>query len=175
MLTYQTEKPKTEAVYTVVKLSKDPEENQIFKDPEENQTFKDPEENQTFNNPPAAPLIFPHHQGSSYVGLPEVLKGLPPVTIVCPGDAPYTQLPPSVWEFVSSPSKDLLDEDSGCSCEEMTQSLDCSLPSSPVSECPPPCHCDDYCILNKTAEGIVPVLVSKEKVPTYSLQTDNQK
>ncbi|KAI4810958.1 hypothetical protein KUCAC02_013885 [Chaenocephalus aceratus] len=106
---------------------------------------------------------------SSYVGLPGVHEASPPLTMIYPGDMSYTQLPSSVWglgvgekEVASSPPEDFLNiscADSGC--EDLTQSPECSLPNSPVEDIPPPCYCNDYCILNKTAEGFAPVLVSR--------------
>lgn len=153
VLTYQTEEIlTTDAVFVVPKP-----------------TTKDPEENQDLHSPPAVTqLAFPQCP-TSYVGLPGLHAAPPPVTMVCPGDSSYTQLPCPVWgvgvaevEVVSPPPKDFFNisrTDSGC--EELTQSPECSLPNSPVDESPPPCYCTDYCILNKTAEGFAPVLVSK--------------
>lgn len=129
---------------------------------------KDPEENQDFHNPQVTQLAFTQCQ-TSYVGLPGIHEAPPPLTMTCPGNTSYTQLPCSVWGFgigeveavVSSPPKDLNIScaDSGCSCEDLTQSPECSLPCSPIDYNPPPSS--DYCVLNKTAEGVVPVLVSK--------------
>ncbi|XP_071325707.1 interleukin-21 receptor-like [Trachinotus anak] len=131
---------------------------------------KDLEENQEIFNPLSTQLVFGQCQ-SSYVGLPEMHEASQPITMVCPGGTSYTQLPCSVWSFgpgdvqvVPSPPQTFLEishTDSGCSCEDMTQSPECSLPNSPVDDSSPPCFCNDYCILNKTAEGVVPVLVSK--------------
>ncbi|XP_038566623.1 uncharacterized protein LOC119897118 isoform X2 [Micropterus salmoides] len=145
---------------------------------------KDPEENQDFHNPSVPQLAFPQCQ-TSYVGLPRIDEASPPLTMVCPGNTSYTQLPCSVWgvgigevEVVFSPPKDFFNisqADSGCSCDDMTQSPECSLPNSPVDDSPPPCYCNDYCILNKTAEGFAPVLVSKgggPDVPSDSMQED---
>lgn len=137
-----------------------------------NPITKEPEENQDFHNLPVTQLVFPQCQ-SSYVGLPGVHEAPPPLTLVCPGDMSYTQLPCSVWgvgigevevppPLFSSPPKDLFNisrEDSGC--EDLTQSPECSVLNSPVDDSPPPCYCSDYCILNKTAEGFAPVLVSR--------------
>ncbi|MED6242262.1 hypothetical protein ATANTOWER_002259 [Ataeniobius toweri] len=130
---------------------------------------KDLEENQVFLTTPAIQLTFPPSL-TSYVGLPGMDK--PPIPGVCPGETPYTQLPFSIWGFsiqevevVSSEPNDFLEishSDSGCNCEDLTQSPECSLPCSPVSEIPTPSHRSDYCILNKTAEGVVPVLLSKD-------------
>lgn len=143
---------------------------------------KDPEESQAFLNPPVIQLAFPQCP-TSYVGLPGMDKAPPTVAIVCAANSSYTQLPCSVWavstgeaEVVSSPPEDILEiscTDSGCSFEDVTQSPECSLPSSPVDGTPAPCYCTDYCILNKTDEGVIPVLLSKEnsvKVPAESQQ-----
>lgn len=131
---------------------------------------KGPEENQDLHNPSVTHLTFTQCQ-TSYVGLPGIHDVSPPLTMICAAETSYTQLPCTVWvvgseeaEVVPSPPKDLLNishADSGCSCEELSQSLECSEPSSPVVDSPPPCYCTDYCILNKTAEGFAPVLVSK--------------
>ncbi|KAL3059955.1 hypothetical protein OYC64_014537 [Pagothenia borchgrevinki] len=128
---------------------------------------KEPEENVDYHNP-TVHLTFTQCQ-SSYVGLPGVHEASPPLTMIYPGDTSYTQLPSSVWgvgvgevEVASSPPEDVLNiscADSGC--EDPTQSPECSLPNSPVEDIPPPCYCNDYCILNKTAEGFAPVLVSR--------------
>ncbi|CAJ1062887.1 interleukin-21 receptor-like [Xyrichtys novacula] len=133
-------------------------------------TTKDPEENQDLHNPLLSQLMFTQCQ-TSYIGLPGTHDPTPPVTMVCPGQTSYTQLPCSVWgvsvgevEVISTPVKDVLNisrADSGCSIEDLTLSFDCSLPNSPVDVGPPPCSCADYCILNKTADGFAPVLVSK--------------
>lgn len=131
---------------------------------------KGPEENQDLHNPSVTHLTFTQCQ-TSYVGLPGIHDVSPPLTMIWAAETSYTQLPCTVWgvgseeaEVVPSPPKDLLNishADSGCSCEELSQSLECSEPSSPVVDSPPPCYCTDYCILNKTAEGFAPVLVSK--------------
>ncbi|KAG7474748.1 interleukin-21 receptor-like [Solea senegalensis] len=128
---------------------------------------KDAEENQDLYNLAVTPLTFSQCH-TSYVAAPGGPQP-PPVTVLCPADTPYTQLPCSVWGFGSedvqekpSPPEDFLDtshEDSGCSCKDMTPSPECSLPNSPVDASPPPCFCTDYCLLNKTAGGLVPVLV----------------
>ncbi|XP_037641121.1 interleukin-2 receptor subunit beta-like [Sebastes umbrosus] len=141
---------------------------------------KDPEENQDFHNP-TVQLAFTQGQ-TSYVGLPGIHEASPPFTLVCPGDMPYTQLPCSVWgvgigevEVVSTLPQDFSitsSVDSGCSFEDQTQSPECSLPNSPVADIPPPCYCNDYCILNKTAEGFAPVLVPSLNVPSDSLQEE---
>ncbi|XP_042345045.1 interleukin-21 receptor-like [Plectropomus leopardus] len=130
---------------------------------------KDPEENQNFHSPPVTQLAFPQCQ-TSYVGLPGTHEASPPLTMVCPGNMSYTQLPCSIWgvgtgeaEVVSSLPKDFFNishVDSGC--EDPTQSPECSLPNSPVEDSPPPCYCSDYCILNKTTKGFAPVLVTKD-------------
>ncbi|KAM7421436.1 hypothetical protein PAMA_015529 [Pampus argenteus] len=130
---------------------------------------KAPEENQDFHNPPVTQLAFTQCQ-TSYVGLPGMHEASPPLPVICPGNTSYTQLPCSIWGFgigeveacVSSPPNNFLDishADSGCSCDDFTQSPECSLPNSPVDCSPPPSN--DYCVLNKTAEGVIPVLVSK--------------
>lgn len=134
---------------------------------------KDPAENQDFLNP-SAPHLLLSQCPSSYVGLPVTNDTPQPVIMVCQKDTSYTQLPCSVWGFgngevqvVPSPPQTVLEisrTDSGCSCEDLTQSPGCSLPSSPVTSSSPPCFCSDYCILNKTAEGVVPVLVSGLKM-----------
>ncbi|XP_039974259.1 interleukin-21 receptor-like [Xiphias gladius] len=131
---------------------------------------KDLEEKQEFHNPSVAQLAFNQCQ-TSYFSLPGMHGASQPMTMVCPGETSYTQLPHSVWGFgigevraVSASPEDFLEishADSGCSCEDLTQSTGCSLPSSPVVDSSPPCYSSDYCILNKTAEGVVPVLVSK--------------
>ncbi|XP_029360848.1 interleukin-21 receptor-like isoform X2 [Echeneis naucrates] len=132
---------------------------------------KDPEENQDVFSLSVTPLTF-SQSPSSYVGLPELHEAPPPVTMsFCPGNTSYTQLPCSVWDFaikeaqVTPGPPETLSEisraDSGCSCEDLTEDPECSLPNSPVDESSPPCFRNDYCILNKTADGVVPVLVSK--------------
>ncbi|KAM4579591.1 interleukin-21 receptor-like isoform 2-T2 [Odontesthes bonariensis] len=148
-------------------------------------TTKDPEESPVFHNPAGLQLTFPQTHPTSYVGLPGMHEASHPRTVLCAGNTSYTQLPCSVWEFdmsqveaASSPPPDFLEisrADSGCSCKDLTQSPECSLPSSPVEENPPPRYCNDYCILNKTANGVVPVLVSKEnkgKDPSRSQQSE---
>ncbi|XP_008428956.1 interleukin-21 receptor-like [Poecilia reticulata] len=160
-LTYKTEEDLITDAVTVVPQSspKDLEENQVF----------------------LTQLVFPLSH-TSYVGFPGMEKASAPPF---PGDTPYTQLPCSVWspcvqnvEVVCSDPKDFLEisrSDSGCSCEGLTQSPECSLPCSPVDEIPTPRHCSDYCILNKTAQGVVPVLLSKERpadVPDQSLKSE---
>lgn len=142
---------------------------------------KDPEENQDFYDPSVAQLAFAQCQ-TSYVGLPEMHKVSSPITMVFPGDTSYTQLPCSVWEFdpgevqiMSSPPKDSFScSDSGCSFESLTKSPDCSLPTSPVTDSSPPFYSSDYCILNKTAGGVVPVLVTKGNHPNIT-SDPNQK
>ncbi|XP_035464601.1 interleukin-21 receptor [Scophthalmus maximus] len=134
---------------------------------------KDPEENQDYHNPSVTQMLFTQ---TSYVGLPGTHEASQPITMVCPAGTSYTQLPCSVWglsigevQVVSSASQDedvwdaseSSHADSGCSCHDLTQSPECSLPNSPVGDSLPPCYCSDYCILNKTAGGVVPVLVSK--------------
>lgn len=145
-------------------------------------TRKDPEENQVFSIPAVTQLAFTQCP-SSYVGLPVIHEAPPPMTMVCPSDMSYTQLPCSVWgvgfgavQVASSPPEDILSissADSGCTFEDLTQSPECSVPNSPADDSPPPCIGTDYCILNKTAEGFAPVLVSKGSsvnVPPDSLQ-----
>ncbi|XP_043972531.1 interleukin-21 receptor-like [Gambusia affinis] len=142
---------------------------------------KDLEENQVFLTSPGTQLVFPLSH-TSYVGFPGMEKASAPAW---PGDAPYTQLPCPVWspciqnvEVVCSHPNAFLEisrSDSGCSCEDLTQSPECSLPCSPVDEIPTASHCNDYCILNKTAQGVVPVLLSKERpadVPDHSLKSE---
>lgn len=133
-------------------------------------TTKDPEENQDVQNSSVTQLLFTQCP-SSYVGLPGIHEPPPPVSAVSPQQTSYTRLPCSVWgvnvgevEVVSTPVKEILHtsgEDSGCSSEDLTLSPVCSLPNTPVDDVPPKCFCTDYCILNKTAEGFAPVLVSK--------------
>ncbi|XP_074540309.1 interleukin 21 receptor, tandem duplicate 2 [Halichoeres trimaculatus] len=130
----------------------------------------DPEENQDQQNQSVTQFLFTQCP-TSYVGLPGIHEPSPPVTAVSPGNMSYTRLPCSVWginigevEVVSTPVKDVLHTscaDSGCSSEDLTQSPGCSLPNTPVEDSLPKCFCTDYCILNKTAEGFAPVLVSK--------------
>lgn len=141
---------------------------------------KDPEENQDYHNPSVTQMLFTQ---TSYVGLPGTHEASQPITMVCPAGTSYTQLPCSVWglsigevQVVSSASQDedvwdaseSSHADSGCSCHDLTQSPECSLPNSPVGDSLPPCYCSDYCILNKTAGGVVPVLVSKWRSPNVS-------
>nr|XP_046256789.1 interleukin-21 receptor-like [Scatophagus argus] len=131
---------------------------------------KEPDEDQKFLSASITQPEFTQCQ-TSYVGLPGIHEASPPLTVVSPGNMSYTQLPCSVWgvgfgeeKVVSSSPKDFLDishADSGCSCEDLTQSPECSLPNSPVDVSPPPCNSTGYCILNKTAEGFAPVLVSE--------------
>jgi len=140
----------------------------------------DPEENRAFHNP-TVPLGFTQCQ-SSYVGLPGVhWASPPPVPTVSPGETSHAAPPRPVWgvdveevEVVSALPADVFNtcsSDSGCSFEEPTQSPECSSPNRP----PPPCFCNDYCVLNKTAGGFAPVLVSGGSgpgVPTGSLQEE---
>ncbi|KAK2909855.1 hypothetical protein Q8A73_007570 [Channa argus] len=105
---------------------------------------KDPEENQVFHNPSVTQLAFTQCQ-TSYVGLPGTHEVSPPVTIVCPGDTSYTQLPSSIWglnagevQVISSPPKDVSEMsccDSGCSFESPTESPECSLPTMLRKRC----------------------------------------
>ncbi|XP_008279313.1 interleukin-21 receptor-like [Stegastes partitus] len=155
VVTYKTEEISTTNVVTVVPKS----------------ITKHPEESQISHDPPVTQLVLTQCP-TSYVSLPGMHKAPPPVTMVCPKDTSYTQLPCAVWglsvaevEVSSPPPKDFLElscADSGCSCEDLSQSPQFSLPASPAEERAPPCYSSDYCILNKTAEGVVPVLVSKE-------------
>lgn len=134
---------------------------------------REAEENPDSNNSPVTELEFTHCQ--TYItlpGMPEAVPPLPPLPAICSGDTSYTQLPCSIFgigigkaEAVSSPPKDFLtvsSADSGFSFEDLTQSLDCSLTTSPSEESPPLCNSTDYCILNKTADGFVPVLASNQ-------------
>ncbi|XP_023820005.1 interleukin-21 receptor-like [Oryzias latipes] len=123
------------------------------------------------------PMAFPVGQ-LSYVGLPGFHEA--PAPVLNAGDGQYTQLPCPAWEFgisegelASSSSESPLEisnADSGCSCEGLSSSPDCSLPSSPFGKCVPLQFGQDYCILNKTTEGVVPVLVSKIQVSSDVLQ-----
>lgn len=145
---------------------------------------KDPEETQAFLNTSVPHPIFPLGQ-TSYVGVPETNEAPLTFAAVCPEDTPYTQLPPSVWGFTisdvevvipSAPTFGFLEvsqSDSGCSCENLTQSPESSSPNSPVEDSSPPHYSKDYCILNKTAGGIVPVLLSKES--NRNVTSDPQK
>ncbi|XP_055359129.1 interleukin 21 receptor, tandem duplicate 2 isoform X2 [Betta splendens] len=123
-----------------------------------------------------APVMLPVAQTqTSYVGLPGRHQASSPVTVLCPGDSSYTQLPCSIWGFslggvqVEPPpakaSSEISCSDSGCSFDSLSESPDCSLPTSPAVDASPPFHCSDYCILNKTAEGVVPVLVTMGRSP----------
>lgn len=136
-------------------------------------TTKELEENQIFTDPAGTQLPFTQCQ-TSYVGLPGMHE-VSPLMMACPGDASYTQLPCPVWGFgagevqvISSQPKDHLEIsccDSGCSFDSLTESPESSSPTSPVDDGPPPFYQSDYCILNKTAAGVVPVLLSKESSP----------
>ncbi|XP_056142842.1 interleukin-21 receptor-like [Lampris incognitus] len=107
---------------------------------------------------------------SSYVGLPGIDFPSNHTKGNCPEDTSYTQLPCSAMEFgfedvvtASSLPTDFLDTshaDSGCGCEEVTENPEFSLLSGPQHPSPQ-CFQDDYCILNKTAEGLTPVLVPR--------------
>ncbi|XP_024114000.2 uncharacterized protein LOC112136505 [Oryzias melastigma] len=131
--------------------------------------------------PLTLPVVFPGGQ-VSYVGLPGFHGA--PAPVLNPGDSLYTKLPCPVWEFgisegelASSPSENFLETshaDSGCNCEDLSRSPDCSLPSSPFSECPPLQYGQGYCILNRTTEGVVPVLVSKVEISSHVLQEKEQ-
>ncbi|XP_062256246.1 interleukin-9 receptor-like [Platichthys flesus] len=132
---------------------------------------EDPEENQDVHITAVTQLIFPQCP-TSYVGLPGMQVAPQPITTVHPaGDTSYTRLPGSVWgcsmgqvQVTPPPPQHVFESscaDSGCSCDELTPSPECSLPNSPVEASSPPRYCKDYCILNKTSEGVVPVLVSR--------------
>ncbi|XP_068570122.1 interleukin-21 receptor-like [Cebidichthys violaceus] len=144
---------------------------------------KDPEENQVLFDPTVQPGLAQCQ--TSYIGLPAIHEASPPLAMVPPGQTSYTRLPCSIWgvgieevEVVSTLPEDFFNissVDSGCSFLAPTESPECSLPNSPVDDSPPPCFCNDYCILNKTAGGFVPVLVSKGSsliVPSDSPQEE---
>lgn len=142
---------------------------------------REAEENSESNNSPVTELEFTHCQ--TYVTLPGMHETVPPLPPICSGDTSYTQLPCSSFgigigkvEAVSPPPKDFLtisSADSGFSFEDLTQTLDCSLPTSPSEESPPLCNSTDYCILNKTADGLVPVFASNRiNVQSDSLHKD---
>lgn len=141
---------------------------------------KDPEENQDFYNPAVTQLAFTQCQ-TSYVGLPEMHKVSSPITMICPRDTSYIQLPCSVFntgevQVESSPPKDSSEfscSDSGCSFE-LTESPDCSLPTTPVADSSPPFYHTDYCILSKTAGGVVPVLMTKGSSPNIASEPDRE-
>lgn len=141
-------------------------------------TIKDPEENQDFHIPAVTPLAFPQCQ-TSYVGLPGMHKVSSPFTMICAGDTSYTQLPFSVFntgevQVISSPPQDSIScSDSGCSFE-LSESPDCSLPTSPVTDSSPPFYPSDYCILSKTAGGVVPVLMTKGSSPNIQPEPDRE-
>ncbi|CAB1438889.1 unnamed protein product [Pleuronectes platessa] len=111
---------------------------------------EDPEENQDVHITAVTQLIFPQCP-ASYVGLPGQQVAPQPITTVHPaGDTSYTRLPGSVWGCsmgevqVTPPPPPPLDvfesscTDSGCSCDELTPSPECSLPNSPVEASSPP-------------------------------------
>lgn len=141
---------------------------------------KDPEEDyQDFHNPAVTQLTFTQCQ-TSYVGLPGMHKVSSPLAMVCPGDTSYTQLPCSIFstgvQVMSSPPKDSLEfscSDSGCSFE-LTESPACSLPTSPVADSSPPFYPTDYCILSKTAGGVVPVLMTKGSSPSIASEPERE-
>ncbi|KAM8869245.1 uncharacterized protein AB9W97_016693 isoform 1-T2 [Spinachia spinachia] len=153
VLTHKTEEMLTTDAVTV-------EPKPVTKDPEEQQVFFYPTAHLALAQCPA-----------SYVGLPGLHEATAPSAPACPGDLPYTRLHCSAWgvaaeeaEVVCALPGDVLDvsrEDSGCGGGDRTPSPECSLPDSPVDDCPPPCVSVDYCILNKTAGGFVPVLLSR--------------
>ncbi|KAM9852055.1 uncharacterized protein ACBR49_005163 [Aulostomus maculatus] len=113
-----------------------------------NGNLKDSEENLHFNSPLAMHLTLAQRQ-NPYVGLP-LLHEASSLPVACPVDMSYMQLPCGVWgvgtgegEEVCTPPKDFFDishADSGCSCEDLSQSPECSLPNSPVNDNPPTCH-----------------------------------
>lgn len=134
---------------------------------------------------PATQAGFPQCQ-LSYVGLPEIWESPPPIPAFCPGSLSYTKLPCAIWgsqavkeeerevlsqtHVMKTVSSDDEEEDSGCNLDEVARSQECSPVSTPVDENPPLCKCTDYCILNKTAEGFAPVLVSRGG--SQSVETD---
>lgn len=124
---------------------------------------------------PAKQVGFPQCQ-MSYVGLSEIQESLPTLPEFCPGDMSYTKFPCSVWasrvvveeasealsqtHAIKATSSDY-EEDSGCNFDDIAKSQECSPASSPVVGSPPVYNCRDYCILNKTAQGFAPTLVSR--------------
>ena len=145
---------------------------------------KDPEDNQDVHVTAVTQLTFPQCQ-TSYVGLPGMQVAPQPMTTVHPaGDTPYTRLPGSVWvcgigdvPVTPSPPQDVFESscgDSGCSWDELSPSPECSSPNTPVEASSPPRYCKDYCILNKTAGGVVPVLVCKW-FPAWGRELQNVK
>lgn len=148
--------------------------------------MQEPEEIQELCFSQATQLGFPQCQ-LSYVGLPEMQEALLPLPVFCPGNTSYTKFPCSFWgshvvkeeesEVLSPPDmtktmRNDYKEDSGCSCEDMAKSQECSRASSPVDESPPMCSCTDYCILNKTAEGFAPILVSRGGGGSQNVQSE---
>ncbi|XP_029928458.1 interleukin-21 receptor-like [Myripristis murdjan] len=145
---------------------------------------KDEAEDQDLQDSLLTQMMFTQCQ-SSYVGLPG-MNGTPlHVNVNCLEDTPYTQLPFSGPQFgfgkavaVSVPPENVLDiscADSGCGCEDPSQSPECSQPNSPLHSSPPQFLCTDYCVLNKTAAGIIPILISQASsvnVAPESLQKD---
>lgn len=136
---------------------------------------QEPEEVQQLCLSPAKQVGFPQCQ-MSYVGLSEIQESLPAVPVFCPGNMSYTKFPCSVWDsdVVKEEESELLsqahainamssddEEDSGCSLDDNAKSQECSPASSPVDESPVVYNCRDYCILNKTADGFAPTLVSR--------------
>lgn len=137
--------------------------------------IQEPDEVQELCFSPATPVGFPQCQ-LSYVGLPEIQESLPPLPVFCPGNMSYTKFPCAIWgsHVVKEKENEVLsqthviktmssddEEDSGCNFDDISKSQECSPVSSPVDESPPVYNCRDYCILNKTAEGFAPVLVSR--------------
>ncbi|XP_076006546.1 interleukin-21 receptor-like [Genypterus blacodes] len=135
---------------------------------------KDPEEEQDLQKPTVLQCQ------TSYVGFPGVGVASPPSHAVCLVDSSYTPLPWPTWgpgvveevpvsspkHFLDNSSVDSAGESCGSSFDDSSQSPECSLPSSLMMMSPspsaPPCFCQDYCILNKTSEGVVPVFLPKE-------------
>lgn len=113
--------------------------------------LKEPEENHDLAS--VAHLEFTQCQ-TAYVGLPGIHEASPSVPVVCSGNTSYTQLPCSVWgigfEKIDIPSQpeDFLNishTDSGCSCADLTQSLECRSTES--------CWCKNWSILKCPKEA----------------------
>lgn len=142
---------------------------------------KEAEEKLDSNNSSVAELGFTHCQ--TYVTLPGMHEVVPPLPMICSDDTSYTELPCSIFGTgigkvgaVSPPPEDFLIDsfaDSGFSFEDLTQSLDCSLTTSPFEESPPLFKSTDYCILNKTTNTVIPFFASNRiNVQPDSLQED---